>query len=162
MDRWLTNGKELEGRVSPSVVLGTSWITITKSEGELKESPGCQHLNFSKYSKEHLCSRSVRLAVARGVCSVGVWPCSAAQVFLTLCYRPMDCSPPGSSNRGISQARMLEWVAISFSRGSSWPIDQTHVSFISCIGRWILYHWATWEAPVWVCFIPFTTFCGGK
>ena len=39
---------------------------------------------------------------------------------------PMDCSPPGSSVHGIFQARILEWVAISFSRGSSWPRDQTH------------------------------------
>ena len=47
---------------------------------------------------------------------------------------------------GTSQARILEWVAISFSRGSSWPKDQTHV--ISCIGRWILYHWASWKVHV--------------
>ena len=40
----------------------------------------------------------------------------------------MDCSPPGSSVHGILQARILEWVAISFSRGSSWPRDQTWVS----------------------------------
>ena len=38
---------------------------------------------------------------------------------------PMDCSPPGSSRRGILQARVLEWVAISFSRGPSGPRDQT-------------------------------------
>ena len=50
---------------------------------------------------------------------------------------PMDCSPLVSSVHGISQARILEWVAISYSRGSSWPKDQTH---IFCIGRWILYH----------------------
>ena len=56
---------------------------------------------------------------------------------------PMDCSPPGSSVHGISQARILEWVAISFFRGSSWPRDQTHVS---CIGRWVLYCWASKEA----------------
>ena len=49
----------------------------------------------------------------------------------------MDCSLPGSSVHGISQARILEWVAISFSRGSSKPRDQTHISFI---GRQILYH----------------------
>ena len=55
----------------------------------------------------------------------------------------MDCSLPGSSVHGISQARILEWVAISFSRGSSWPRNWTQVS---CIGRWILYHWATREA----------------
>ena len=61
----------------------------------------------------------------------------------TLCD-PMDCSPPGSSVHGISQARILEWVAISSSRGSSWPRDQTYVS---CIGRQILYLWTTREAP---------------
>ena len=52
---------------------------------------------------------------------------------------PMDCNPPGSSVHGIVQARLLEWVAISFSRGSSQPRDQTCVSCVSCIGRWILY-----------------------
>ena len=46
---------------------------------------------------------------------------------------PMDYSLPGSSVPGIFQARILEWVASPFSRGSSWPRDQTHVS---CIGRW--------------------------
>ena len=55
----------------------------------------------------------------------------------------MDCSPPGSSVHGISQARILEWIAISFSRGYSCPCDQTH---ISCFGRQILYHRATREA----------------
>ena len=57
----------------------------------------------------------------------------------------MDCSLPGSSIYGILQARVLEWVAMPFSRGSSQPRDQTHVS---CIGRWILYHRATREAPL--------------
>ena len=46
--------------------------------------------------------------------------CVCGQLCLTLCD-PMDCSPQGSSVHGISQARILEWVAISFSRGSSWP-----------------------------------------
>ena len=45
------------------------------------------------------------------------------QSCLTL-WDPMDCSPPGSLVHGISQARMLEWVAIPFSRGSSWPRDR--------------------------------------
>ena len=45
--------------------------------------------------------------------------------------RPVHCSPPSSSVYGILQARILEWVAISFSRGSSWPRDQTQVSHIS-------------------------------
>ena len=43
---------------------------------------------------------------------------------------PIDCSPPGSSLHGILQARVLEWVAISFSRGSSWPRDRTQLSRI--------------------------------
>ena len=72
-----------------------------------------------------------------------VWARMHAQSCPTLCD-PMDCSRPGSSVHGISQARILEWVTISFSRGSSWPRDWTHAS---CTGMSILYHWATWEAP---------------
>ena len=53
-----------------------------------------------------------------------------AQSSLTLC-KPMDCSPPGSSVYGISQARIMEWVAIPFSGGSSRPRDQNQVSFIA-------------------------------
>ena len=56
---------------------------------------------------------------------------------------PHDCSPPGFSVLGISQARILGWIAISSSRGSSQSGDWTH---ISCISRRILYHWATWKA----------------
>ena len=56
----------------------------------------------------------------------------------------MDCGLPGSSVHGFYQARILEWVVISFSRGSSQPEDQTS---ISCLGRQILY-WATGEAPL--------------
>ena len=55
----------------------------------------------------------------------------------------VDCSPPGSSVHGIYQARILERVAIFFSGGYFHPRDQTH---ISCTGRQILYHCATWEA----------------
>ena len=52
------------------------------------------------------------------------------QLCLTLCD-PMNCSPPGFSVHGIIQARILEWVVISFSRGSSQPRDRTHVSCIA-------------------------------
>ena len=61
---------------------------------------------------------------------------------LTL-WDPMDCSLPGSSVHEILQARILEWVAISFSRGSSQPRDQTRVS---CIGGRRFNLWATREA----------------
>ena len=74
-------------------------------------------------------------------------PCVCAQWCPTLCD-PMGCSPSGCFVHGISQARILEWVAISRSRGSSWPRDPTLISCVSCIGRQILYPWATWEAPI--------------
>ena len=65
---------------------------------------------------------------------------------------PTDCSLPGSSVHGISQARILEWVAISFFRQSSWLRDQTQVSGI---GRWILYHWTT-RSP-WLGLVQFSS-----
>ena len=57
---------------------------------------------------------------------------------------PMVCNPPGSSVHGILQARILEWIGIPFSRGSSWLTDRTQVS---CIGRWILYHLSHQGSP---------------
>ena len=68
-----------------------------------------------------------------------------AQLYKILCD-PMDHSLPGYSVLGILQARILEWVAISYSRGSSRPRNQTHIFCISCTGRWILFHCTTWEA----------------
>ena len=68
---------------------------------------------------------------------------SVAQSCLTLCD-PMDCSPPGSSVHGILQARRLEWVAISSSRGSSQPWGWTSVS---CVAGRFFTIWDTREAP---------------
>ena len=70
------------------------------------------------------------------VCMRSVAPSCHVWLFVTL-----DCSPPGSSVHGIFQARILEGVAISSSRGSSRPRDWTCVS---CIGRRVLYHWTYW------------------
>ena len=58
----------------------------------------------------------------------------------------MDCSPPGSSVHGILQTWTLEWVAMSFSRESSWPRDWACVSSGCCIGRWVLFHWTAGDA----------------
>ena len=74
--------------------------------------------------------------------TVCVCVCLVAQSCLTSCI-PMDCSPPGSSVHGGLQARTLEWVAMPSSRGSSLPRDRT---WVSCISRWVLYHWATYES----------------
>ena len=65
------------------------------------------------------------------------------QACLTV-YDPTDWSPPGSSVHGISQARKLKWVAISFSRGSFQPRDQ---SYVSCIAGRFFAVWASREAP---------------
>ena len=60
---------------------------------------------------------------------------------------PMDCSPRGSSVHKISQARILEWVATCFSRGSSWPRDRTHVSCVPCIAGRLFFLLSHWGSP---------------
>ena len=70
-------------------------------------------------------------------------PCVLCVQLRPTLHDPMDGSQPGSSVHVILQARRLEWIAMPSSRGSSQPRDQIYVS---CIGRWILCHWATWEA----------------
>ena len=66
------------------------------------------------------------------------------QLFVTLWTVPCQAA----LSMGFSQARILEWIAISSSRCSSWPRNWTLVSSISCIGTQILYHWATWGTSV--------------
>ena len=61
------------------------------------------------------------------------------QLCPTLCD-PVDRNPPGSSVHGILQVRIPERVAMPSSRGTSWPRDRTLCSYVSCIGRWVLYH----------------------
>ena len=73
------------------------------------------------------------------------WVSEVAQSCPILC-NPVDCSLPGSSVHGILQARILEWVAISFSRGSSRPRDQTRVSRTG--GRHVNL-WATRKANIY-------------
>ena len=98
----------------------------------------CQLLSLPLCTVDWLCSG---LLVSFLGCSV----LYCVQSCLTL-FDAMDCSSPGPSVRGTSQARILEWAAISSSRVSSPPRDRTRVSCVSCIGRQILYHCATWEA----------------
>ena len=79
------------------------------------------------------CSQNVSMCVCVCVCLL-----SPSWLLVTL----GDCSPPASSVHGIFHTRLLEWVAISCSSGSSWPRDRTCVPWI---GRKILYCWATEE-----------------
>ena len=75
---------------------------------------------------------------------------------LTL-WDPMDCSPPGSSVHGISQARILEWVATPFSRESSWPRDPTQVSCIAVRFFYHLSHQGRYFNFLIVCLISYQT-----
>ena len=75
-------------------------------------------------------------------CSVCMYTQSLDLIWLC---DPVDCSPPGCSVHGILQARVLGVVAMPFSGGSFWPRNWTR---ISCIGRWVLYHWAAWEVLI--------------
>ena len=68
------------------------------------------------------------------VMSNSLWPCG------------LDCSPPSSFVHGILQVRLLEWIAISFSRGSSRPRDRAGISYVSCIGRQVCITSVTWDA----------------
>ena len=70
----------------------------------------------------------------------------------------MDCSLLGSSVHGISQARILKWVAISFSSGSSQPRDWTQ----SCYCMWILYHWAPGKPETWITYGEIEAKTGGE
>ena len=74
-----------------------------------------------------------------GMTSFSLSHAKSLQSCPTLCD-PMDCSLPGSSAHGFLQTRILEWVAMPFSRASSRPRDRTHASSTSCIGGLVLYH----------------------
>ena len=109
--------------------------------------PGGGNGNPLQYScLEHPMDRGVWWATVHRVAKSQMWmsdwkksESEVTQSCLTLCD-PMDCSPPGSSTHGTFQARVLEWIAISFSRGSSQPRDRTRVS--CTVGRCFTV-WAT-------------------
>ena len=86
----------------------------------------------------------IRVLTSSGSIRVNLCGCvsSVNQSCPALCNL-MDCSLLGSSIHGIFLVRIWEWFAISSSRGSSWPRDQTPVSHVTCIGRQVLYHWTT-------------------
>ena len=79
--------------------------------------------------------------------SLGMWACLLSHLCPNLC-NPMNCIPLGSSVQRISQAKILEWAAISFFRGSSQPRNRTNVSCASCIAGGFLTCWVTGEALV--------------
>ena len=81
---------------------------------------------------------------SNGVCvcvCVRTRTCEVAQLCLTLVI-PCTVACQALLSMEFSRQRILKWVTISYSRGSFWLRDQTHVSGVSCLGRWILYHCA--------------------
>ena len=129
---------------SPQGSVGSCWTSSYLWLGELSKYVCQLWGNFGDCSSFYLCPPSAVSFRAGWVIPANhverfyttfLWH-ARAQSCPILC-KPMNCSPPPSSVHEISQARIVEWVAISSSRGSSQPRNQTHVS---CIGRWILYH----------------------
>ena len=96
------------------------WVDITFSRGSSWPRDQTCMSCFGRQIPCHWATGEIDKAIERKESEV-------AQSCLTLC-EPMDCSLPGSSVHGIFQARVREWVAISFSRGSSQPRDQTRIS----------------------------------
>ena len=93
-----------------------------------------------------LAGRFFTTSAPREACNEPACLCTYLLVYLPaklfqLCptLQPMDCSPPGSSVLGILRERILEWIAKPSCRASSRPRAQTCVSYVSCIGRWVLY-----------------------
>ena len=95
----------------------------------LDSNPGVEPCAGHMLSVYHFCMLSRAVIIIMRAKSLQSCP--------TLCD-PIDCSLPGSSVHGILQARILEQVAIPFSRGSSQPRDRTHISYVSRIGRQVL------------------------
>ena len=117
--------------ISQAIIL--EQVAISSSRGSSQPRDQTQSPSLQAYSLPYEPPGKPLLTLLRS---------EVAQLCLTLCD-PMNCSLQGSSVRGIFQAKVLVWVAISSSRGSFWPRDWNYISSISCIGRQILCHWAT-------------------
>ena len=110
--------------VTKSWTLLSNWNTVTK-KARIGDNGRCQE--NAKFIKVLLTIRNYLYNYY-----LSKWGCVlfVSQSCPTLC-NTTDCSPPGSTAHGILQARILDWLAIPFSRGSSWPRDQTLVSSIA-------------------------------
>ena len=98
----------------------------------------CQEVKATKPTPAYLCTSRNNALCAK-----------LPQLYPILCDT-VDHSPPGPSVHGILQARILVWVAISSSKGSSQPRDRTHVSCVSCVGRWVLLPLHHLGSPVYI------------
>ena len=141
---WLTHTplqKELEKQAPQSPAQFFSFFQTSK----FPEMLWPQGHHFSYFSEIYfLCCKSIwhiQFSWAHSVCFLPWYVFISHSVVLAL-SDPMDCSPPGSSVHGLLQARILEWVATPFSRGSSQPRDGT---WVSCMAGRFFIVWATRE-----------------
>ena len=119
--------------------LSMKWLTQTQTERNSTKHLTVIHQNCPDHNKNKKQKQGKTEKLSRIICCCLV--ARSCHSFVT----PWTVARQ-SFVRGISEARILEWIAISYSRGSSWPRDRAHVSWISCIGSWILYRWATRKA----------------
>ena len=157
-----SEGKQSQGSQSIWKRVGTEgfgwddirwWVRGGKGPGGLGE-------KHSRQKEDDNCRGAVRNAPGMFQEHERKWS-EVAQSCPTL-WDPMDCNLPGSSIHGIFQARVLEWVAISFSRGSSRPRDLSRVSHIAgrCFTIWatrvseafyVRWIWEQWHKNMWLC-----------
>ena len=132
IDFWVTVSYDMEKAMAPHSSTLAWRIPWMEKPGGL-QSMGSQRVGHDGATLLH----SLAFWAKRKFWVISERESEVAQSCPTLC-NPMDCSPPGSSVHGILQARVLEWVAISFSRGSSRPRDRTQVSHIAgrCFNLW--------------------------
>ena len=105
-------------------------LSLRRSSSVLVDDhPHCSEAKQGENLSDRNCKKKKKTLFSTGLRKRKVKSLSRVHLFAT----PTDCSLPGSSVHGISQARMLEWVAIAFSRGSSRTRDRTRVSRI--LGR---------------------------
>ena len=129
--------REIMAGKSPNFVKGinlqsqTEWIA---KQGRLRICLSMNIIDKLFFFKKKLKSKKKILKAARVKQYLNCAPTCSIIGDLT------DCGLPGSSARGIFQARILEWTAIVYYRGSSQPRNRTCASYASCIGMWILYH----------------------
>ena len=160
----------LHGRGDGFCVSGSNEALLKKKKNQRCSSiwPGVRHILFNSVCKTHAHPKLTRLSSSCPL-SVPRWTSSflaaikfklsfksqltchdlllvgVSQSVLSNTVNPMDSGPPGSSVHGILQARIVEWIALPFSSGSSLPRDRTRVSYIA--GRFFTI-WATREAPI--------------
>ena len=117
------DSKHMACLVCPDIYFGAKWSGVGIFLGR-KLRVKLQHHRFypiGRIDSQTVCTKKACVCALRG--SNSLWS--------------LDCSPPGSPVHRIFRARILEWVPISYSSGSSQPRDQTRLSYIFCIGKWI-------------------------